>query len=122
MSRASSVGSVWGLTEGTPAGATPPNCPSALYSSKYPTTLPNGLPTVDQDKAVHRASMFSLSHRVAPGGKGNFWFLQVGIKYLDDQDSRATMFLGLLSLMDILPGSLMGLLCTHLTNLPLSLP
>jgi hypothetical protein len=75
MSRASFVDSVLGLTEGTPAGATPPDRPSALNSSKYPATLHNGLPTEDQDEVAHGASMFSLSHRVAPGGKGHFWFL-----------------------------------------------
>jgi hypothetical protein len=46
--------------------------------------------------------MFSMSHRIAPGSKGHFWFLQVGIKYLKDQDSKTTMLLGLASLMDIL--------------------
>ncbi len=52
--------------------------------------------------------MFSLSHRVAPGGKGHFWFLQVGIKYLDNQDSRTTMLLGLSSLIDIFPSAING--------------
>jgi hypothetical protein len=108
MPRASSVNSVLGFNEGTPTGATPPDRPTALNSSKYPATLHNGLPTEDQYEAVHGASIFSLLHRVAPGSKGHFWFLQVGVKYLDDQDSRMTMLLGLSSLMDILPGAING--------------
>jgi hypothetical protein len=53
--------------------------------------------------------MFSLLHRVAPGVQGRiWWFLQVQIKYLDNQDSRTTMLLGLLSIMDIQPGAING--------------
>jgi hypothetical protein len=106
MSHASSVDLVLGLTEGTPAGAAPPNRPSALHSSKYPATLHNGLSTEDHDEVAHGASMFSLLHRVAPSVQGHFWFLQVGIKYLDNQNSRMTMLLGLSSIMDILPGAI----------------
>ncbi len=121
MSRASSVDSVLGLTEGTPAGATPPNHPLALHSSKYPATFHNGLPTEDQDKAAHGASMFSLSHRVGPSVKGHFWFLQVGIKYLDNQDLRMTMLLGLSSIIDILPGAINGF-AMHPLNKSSALP
>jgi hypothetical protein len=46
--------------------------------------------------------MFSLSHRTTLGSRGHFWFLQVGIWYLVDQDSKTTMLLGLSFLMDIL--------------------
>jgi hypothetical protein len=52
--------------------------------------------------------MFLLSHRIAPGNKGHFWFLQVGTKYLDNQDARTTMLLGLLLLIDILPNAIDG--------------
>ncbi len=44
-----------------------------------------------------------MSHRVTPGSTGHCWFLQVGIKYLDDVDPKTTMLLGLSSLMEILP-------------------
>jgi hypothetical protein len=41
--------------------------------------------------------------------KDPFRFLQVGIKYINDQDAKTTMLLGLLSLMDILPDTIGGL-------------
>jgi hypothetical protein len=53
--------------------------------------------------------MFSLSHRTAPGCRGHTWYLQVGIKYLDEHDSKTTMLLGLSSLMDILPSAIEGI-------------
>jgi hypothetical protein len=46
--------------------------------------------------------MFSMAHRTVPDSLGHFWFLQVGINYLPDQDSKTTMLLGLSALMDIL--------------------
>jgi hypothetical protein len=99
---------VSGLTEGTWDGATTPDWPSALIPPNYPVPLQRHVPTVDQDNTAHRESMFLLSHMIAPGSKGHFWFLQVGIKYLDNQDARTTMLLGLLSLMDILPNAIVG--------------
>ncbi len=108
QSRASSVDSVLGLTEGTWASATTPDRPSALIPLNYPVPPRNQVPTVNQDNTAHGESMFLLSHRIAPVSKGHFWFLQVGIKYLDDQDARTTMLLGLLLLMDILPNVIDG--------------
>jgi hypothetical protein len=52
--------------------------------------------------------MFSMSHRTAPGSSGHFWFLQVGFNYLEDNDSKTTMLLGLSLLMDILPNAIDG--------------
>jgi hypothetical protein len=52
--------------------------------------------------------MFSLSHRTTLGSRGHFWFLQVGIRYLEDQDPKTTMLLRLTSLMDILPSAIDG--------------
>jgi hypothetical protein len=52
--------------------------------------------------------MFSLSYRTAPGSRDHFWFLQVGIQYLEDQDSKTTMLLGLSSFMDFLSGAIDG--------------
>jgi hypothetical protein len=46
--------------------------------------------------------MYSLSHRIIPGCAGSFWFLQVSFDILLDQDSRSTLLLGLLSLLEIL--------------------
>jgi hypothetical protein len=99
---------VSGLTEGTWDGATTPDWPSALIPPNYPVPLRNQVPTVYQDNTAHGESTFLLSHRIAPGSKGHFWFLQVGIKYLDDQDARTTMLLGLSSLMNILPDAING--------------
>jgi hypothetical protein len=108
QSCASSVDLVSGLTEGTWAGATTPNRPSALIPPNYPVPPRNQVPTVDQDNTAHGESMFLLSYRIAPGSKGHFWFLQIGIKYLEDQDARTTMLLGLLLLMDILLDAIDG--------------
>jgi hypothetical protein len=52
--------------------------------------------------------MLLMSHRIAPGSKGHFLFLQVGSKYLEDQDLKTTMLLGLASLMDIFPNAIGG--------------
>jgi hypothetical protein len=106
QSCALSVDLVSGLTEDTWAGATTPNRPSALIPPNYPVPLRNQVPTVYQDNTAHGESMFLLSHRIAPGSKGHFWFLQVGIKYLDNQDARTTMLLALSLLMDILPNAI----------------
>jgi hypothetical protein len=65
--------------------------------------------------------VFSMSHRIAPGSKRLFWFLQVGIKYLKDQDSKTTMLLGLASLTDILPNAIGGF-ALHPLDMSLSLP
>jgi hypothetical protein len=108
QSHVSSVDLVSGLTEGTWADATTPDQSSTLIPLNYLVPLRNQVPTVDQDNTAHGESMFSLSHRIAPGSKGHFWFLLVGIKYLDDQDARTTMLLGLSSLMDILLNAIDG--------------
>jgi hypothetical protein len=52
--------------------------------------------------------MYSMSHRTVPGSKGHSWYLQVGIKYEDDTDSKTTMLLGLQALMEILPDAING--------------
>jgi hypothetical protein len=52
--------------------------------------------------------MFSMSHRVSPGSPGVFWFLQVGITFMDGQDSKMTMLLGLSALIDILSEAVDG--------------
>ncbi len=49
--------------------------------------------------------MFSMAHRTKPGCTGETWYLQVGIDYSDDYDSKTTMLLGLSALMEIFPGA-----------------
>ena len=49
-----------------------------------------------------------MAYRAIPGCSGQFWFLQVGINYLPDQDSKTTMLLDLSALMDILPDAIDG--------------
>ncbi len=65
------------------------------------------LPINEVDKSP-ALNMFLMAHRTLPGSLGYFWFLQVGINYLDDQDGKTTMLLGLSTLMDILPGAIDG--------------
>jgi hypothetical protein len=84
-----------------------PNGPSALNSSNYSSALHNPLPQNEVDK-TQGTCMFSMSHRTAPGSSGHFWFLQVGFKYLEDNDSKTTMLLGLSLLVDILPDAIDG--------------
>ena len=81
----------------------------ALNPSNYPSTPHNRAPANEVDKAAHKTSMYLLSHhRIAPSSIGHFWYLQFGIKLLEDQGSRTTMLLGLSSLMDILPEAIKG--------------
>jgi hypothetical protein len=84
-----------------------PNLPSALNSSNYLSTPHNPLPQNEVDK-TQGTSMFSMSHRTTPGSSGHFRFLRVGFKYLEDNDSKTTMLLGLLLLMEILPDAIDG--------------
>ncbi len=74
---------------------------SALNPSNYPSTPHNRVPENEVDKTSGGTSMYSLSHRISLGSIGHFWYLQVGINFLEDQDSKTTMLLGLSSLMDI---------------------
>jgi hypothetical protein len=109
MVRASSADLVLRLSTITTMGAMATNHISALTATNYPSIPHNQLPENAVEDAVLGSSMFSLSHRTAPGSRGQFWFLQVGIRYLEDQDSKTTMLLGLSSLMDILPSAINGL-------------
>ncbi len=106
LSQVSLVDSVSGLNEVTPAGTPAPDWPLALNSSNYLAPPHNQMTVAEQDNTAHGTNRFSMLHRIAPGSKGHFWFLQVGIKYLDNQDARTTMLLGLSSLMDILPNAI----------------
>jgi hypothetical protein len=52
--------------------------------------------------------MFLVAHCTVLGSSGHFWFFQVMITYLPDQDSKTTMLLGLSALMDILSDAING--------------
>ncbi len=105
---ASLADSVSGLSSITMMGAMANDSVSALSATNYPCVPHNHLPKNKVEDTVLGSSMFSLSHRTAPGSRGHFWFLQVGIWYLEDQDLKTTMLLGLSSFMDILPGAIDG--------------
>ncbi len=105
---ASSVDLVVGLSLITTMGAMASDHVSALAATNYPSIQHTQLPENKVEDAVLEWSMFSLSHRTSPGSIGHFWFLQVGIWYLEDQDSKTTMLLGLSSLADILPDAIDG--------------
>jgi hypothetical protein len=75
---------------------------STLNASNYLSVSHNHLPENEVDiESGH--SVFLIAHRTAPGSSGHFWFLQVGITYLPDQDLKTTMLLGLSTLVDIYP-------------------
>ena len=108
FSAANSLSGLSSLTSPTPSR------PSALNSSNYLSTPHNPLPQNEVDK-TQGTSMFSMSHRTAPGSSGHLWFLQFGFKYLEDNDSKTTLLLGLSLLMETSSLMLlMALLCTHL--------
>ncbi len=98
-----------------------PDRPSALNSLRYSSTPHNPLPQNEVDK-TQGTSMFSMSHRTAPGSSGHFWFLQVSFKYLEDNDSKTTCCWVSCCLWTSSLMLLMALLCTHLTRILLSRP
>jgi hypothetical protein len=57
---------------------------SALNPSNYPSTPHNRVPSNEVDKTARETSMYSLSHQIAPGCIGLFWYLQFRIKFLED--------------------------------------
>jgi hypothetical protein len=68
--------------------------------------------------------MFLMVHGTLLQSQGFFQFSQVGINYLDDQNAKTTMLLGLSALMDVLPDAIDGFvlhsLDEHLTLPPLT--
>jgi hypothetical protein len=105
---ASSVDLVLGLSLITTIRAMASNCVSALTATNYPSVPHIQLLENKVEDKILGLSMFSPSHRTAPGSRGHFWFLQVSIWYLEDQDSKTTMLLRLSSLMNILPNAIGG--------------
>ena len=63
-----------------------PDRPLALNSSTYTSPRHNAIPT-NKINDIQGTMMFSMSHRILPRSPGNFWYLQVGFDYLEDQDS-----------------------------------
>jgi hypothetical protein len=80
---------------------------SALNASQYSSVPHNHLPENEVDDFSGH-DMFSMAHRTVPGSSGHFWFLQIRINYLPNQDLKTTMLLGLSALMDILPDAING--------------
>jgi hypothetical protein len=78
---------------------------SALNASNYMFVPHNCLPVNKVDNSPVQ-DMFSMAHRTVPGSRGHFWFLQVRINYLPNQDSITTMLRVLSALMDILPNAI----------------
>ncbi len=82
------------ITETARNGSTDRNV-SALHPSKYTGAAHNYVPVNDKDTAPE-PTMFSMAHRVKPGSTGETWFLQLGIDYHPEQDSKTTLLLGLM--------------------------
>jgi hypothetical protein len=88
----------------------PAVCPagqSTLNCTNYASAPHGNLPENECDNNPSNC-LYLLSHKVAPGSKGYFWFLQVGFNYLDDNNSKTTLLFGLLAQMEILPGAIDG--------------
>ncbi len=93
---------------------------SALNTPKYLSILHRYLPGNDI-VADNEGDMFSLLYRVTRGRANKFWFLQVSFELLPDQDSRTTLLLSLLSLLNIL-GSVIDGFKLHLLGPESTLP
>jgi hypothetical protein len=105
---ASLVDSVSGLSSITTMRALTLDCVSALNATNYPSVPHNQLVLENEvEDMVQGTSIFSLSHRTAPGSRGHFWF---------HQDSKTIMLLGLSSLIDILPDTIDALPYIHWTS------
>jgi hypothetical protein len=80
---------------------------SSLNTSKYPS-VPQGQLPVNECGDEHQADMFSMDHQIDLGAKGHFWYLSVGIDYIEDKDSRGTMLLGMSSILETFPHMISG--------------
>jgi hypothetical protein len=74
-----------------------------LNTPNYPL-VPHGFLPENEicDDNHEEDNYFTMSHRYTLGSKGHFWFLQVGLKYEGENDSKKTLLLGLSALMEIL--------------------
>ncbi len=80
---------------------------SSLNASKYPS-VPHGQLPVNECGDEHQVEMFSMDHWIDLGAKGHFWYLSVGIDYIEDEDSRGTMLLGMSSILETFPHMISG--------------
>ena len=82
---------------------------SVLNTPNYPL-VPHGF--LPENKICNdnqeEDNYFTMSHRYTLGSKGHCWFLQVGLKYEGENESKTTLLLGLLALMEILPSAIDG--------------
>ena len=80
-----------------------------LNTPNYPL-VPQGFLPENETCNVNQEedNYFTMSHRYTLGSKGHFWFLQVGLKYEGENDSKMTLLLGLSALMEILPSAING--------------
>jgi hypothetical protein len=80
---------------------------SSLNASNYPL-VPHGQLPVNKCGDEHQVDMFSMDHWIDLGAKGHFWYLSVGIDYIEDEDSRGTMLLGMSSILETFPHMISG--------------
>jgi len=80
---------------------------SALHPTRYSSLPHNPVPPNETDPIPDR-TMFSMAHRARQGSTGVTWFLQLGIDFNDEHDSKTTMLLGLSATMEILKDTIDG--------------
>jgi hypothetical protein len=84
-----------------------PSSQSALKRSQY-FSAPHGSLLENELDNTPDDNIFLVSYRIVPGSAGHFWFLNVGFKYVNDNNNKMTLLLGLTALMEILPGVING--------------
>jgi hypothetical protein len=91
------------ISEGTPllltessvsATAISTSARSSLNASKY-SSIPHGYLPVNNSAMVENRDMFSMDYRIPMGAAGHFWFLTLGIDYVEGEDSWGTMLIGM---------------------------
>jgi hypothetical protein len=75
------------------------------YSSVPHGALPENKEVVDTN---NNGDMFLVNHRGVLGSPGHDWYLQLGFKYIEGQDSRTTLLMGLSAFMEIVPAFING--------------
>jgi hypothetical protein len=67
--------------------------------------LPENKESLDTD---NNGVMFLVNHCIVPGNPGHDWYLQLGFKYIEGQDSQTTLLMGLSAFMEIVPAFIDG--------------
>ncbi len=80
---------------------------SSLNASKY-SSVPHGYLPINDSAIVENRDMFSMDHRIPLGAAGHFWFLTLGIDYVEGKDSWGTMLIGMSSIMETFPQMIDG--------------